>query len=509
MATLQQEARALGDPTRHTIFRYIAGSREPVDVAELTDLFGVNHNAIRQHLSKLLEVGLVVEHTARPGRPGRPRLLYELAPGVESRWGVTGPYERLSLLLAEVIRTGSRPVEVGRRAGRAAADQSEQSGDRIEDVATEMTRQGFDPEVRRRGARAEVVLHSCPFATAASADPDTVCELHLGIAEGLVEGTDTVVDDLVRKDPRRARLPAPAARRAEDVSGPIEEGGDPACWAHLFVAELSSSEGAAKGGAPDRRVQSATVQEIVAALAEQHRELAGLLDPLPNDSWELPSRCPGWSVADVVLHLAQTDELALGSVTGEFAGAMERLAGGFAAADSVDGGADAMVAAQRGASSTEVRERWRRGAFELRRALAAADPSARVPWVVGDLAARTLATTRLAESWIHTGDVLTALGRPIVASDRLRHIVRLAWRTLPYAFAGAGQELSGPVELDLTGPTGEGWDFVPEEPAATIITGSALDLCHVAGQRADAAGTSLAGTGPDASAVLELIRTFA
>jgi uncharacterized protein (TIGR03084 family) len=251
------------------------------------------------------------------------------------------------------------------------------------------------------------------------------------------------------------------------------------------------------------------VHDIVAALAEQHRELAGIIDPLTNEDWARPTRCPGWSVSDVVLHLAQTDDLARASVTGGFDLALERLTAGATAAATIDEGAEALVVAQRGASSTEVRERWRRSAFELRRALAEVEPSARVPWVVGDMTARTLATTRLAECWIHTGDVLQALGRPIVATDRMRHIVRLAWRTLPYAFARAGRELSGPVELDLTGPAGEGWDFVPDEPAKTFITGPALDLCEVAGQRARAADTALSGSGPDAEAVLELIRTFA
>ncbi len=251
------------------------------------------------------------------------------------------------------------------------------------------------------------------------------------------------------------------------------------------------------------------MQEILAALAAQHQELAGLLDPLPNDGWSTPSRAEGWTVADVVLHLAQTDELALASVAGGFAGASELLTGAFSGASSVDDGADAMVAAERGRSSSEVRERWRRSSFELLRLLKHADPSARVPWVAGEMAVRTLATTRLAESWIHTGDVLVALGRPVEPSERLRHIARLAWRTLPYAFAQAGLELSGPVELDLTGPTGEGWDFVPEDPPATVITGSALDLCLVAGQRARAVDTGLSGFGPDCKAVLELIRTFA
>jgi predicted ArsR family transcriptional regulator len=204
MATLQQEARALGDPTRHAIFRYVAASDAAVDVAELTDVFGVHHNAIRQHLAKLLEVGLVIEQTARAGRPGRPRLLYELAPGVDSRWGVTGPYERLSLLLAEVVRTGASPQEVGRRAGRALRTDEPRADGELGELVEVMADQGFDPELRQRGARAELVLRACPFATTALVDPDTVCALHLGIAEGAAEGTAVVVDDLVRKHPLRA-----------------------------------------------------------------------------------------------------------------------------------------------------------------------------------------------------------------------------------------------------------------------------------------------------------------
>lgn len=203
-ATLQEEARALGDPTRHAVFRYVAGAAAPVDVAELTRLFGLNHNAIRQHLAKLVDVGLLAEATQRGGRPGRPRLVYEVAPGVDSRWGVTGPYERLALLLTEVIRTGSRLVDVGRRAGREMKVPPGSAGDEVDDMAAAMARQGFEPEVRRKGRQAEVVLQACPFVAAAEADPDVVCELHRGIAEGLAEGTSLEVEELVRKAPTRA-----------------------------------------------------------------------------------------------------------------------------------------------------------------------------------------------------------------------------------------------------------------------------------------------------------------
>jgi predicted ArsR family transcriptional regulator len=202
--SLQEEARALGDPTRHAIFRYIAGAPTPVDVPELTDLLGLNHNAIRQHLAKLVAAGLVVQSTApRTGR-GRPRLTYRVAPGVESRWGVVGPYERLSVLLTEVIRSGRTPVEVGREAGRQMRGDLDESHDGVGGLTATMAQQGFAPVVRRRGARTRVVLERCPFVSTVLADRETVCQMHLGLAEGLVEGTGTAVDELVAKDPRRA-----------------------------------------------------------------------------------------------------------------------------------------------------------------------------------------------------------------------------------------------------------------------------------------------------------------
>ena len=141
--------------------------------------------------------------------------------------------------------------------------------------------------------------------------------------------------------------------------------------------------------------------------------------------------------------------------------------------------------------------------------MATGDPHLRVEWVVGRLSLRTLTTTRLAETWIHTGDVATALDRPLVPTTRLEHIARLAWRTLPYAFTRAGRELHGPVAFLLDGPGGATWSFVPDEPASTTVRGDALELCLVAARRVDPAATALTAEGPDADAVLELVRTYA
>ena len=199
---LQEQARALGDPTRHAIFRHISQAGRAVGIAELNDQFPFNHNAIRQHLAKLVAAGLVVETKAPTTGRGRPRLVYEINPAVEGQWGTTGPYERLSRLLVEVIRTGLDPEEVGRRAADVFRVPSP-SGDMVADVSAAMARQGFEPEVRPQRGGAEIVLHNCPFATTAVADRDTVCALHLGIAEGLTDATATVTE-LVAHDPRKA-----------------------------------------------------------------------------------------------------------------------------------------------------------------------------------------------------------------------------------------------------------------------------------------------------------------
>lgn len=207
MTTLQEQARALGDPTRHAIFERIANATGPTDVAELTHHFGLNHNAIRQHLAKLVNAGLVTEEQATGGGRGRPKLLYRLDPAAESRWGVVGPYERLSVLLAEMLRTGDSAFDVGRRSVNGLRPDQANGEDPLSLVVDVMERQGFEPEVRNaRGRRVDVVLHRCPFESAVLADPDTICDLHLGIAEGVANltGDRLAVDELVAHDPRRA-----------------------------------------------------------------------------------------------------------------------------------------------------------------------------------------------------------------------------------------------------------------------------------------------------------------
>jgi uncharacterized protein (TIGR03084 family) len=252
------------------------------------------------------------------------------------------------------------------------------------------------------------------------------------------------------------------------------------------------------------------VDAVLEDLEAEHLSLKTMLDGLSEEQLLSPTRCEGWDVTDVLIHLAQSDEMAIGSALGRFDAVLNELTDGLqGGSSSVDEGVALIVARERGSAKGNLVDRWWSTANRLVEVLDQSDLSKRVMWVTGELSARSMATTRLAETWIHSADIASAVGVVQEPTDRLRQIARLAWRTLPYAFTSTGRTLTGPVAFHLTSPSGEDWDLVPDEPALTTIVGSASDLCDVASRRVPASATGLVADGPDAEEVLALVRTYA
>ena len=236
-------------------------------------------------------------------------------------------------------------------------------------------------------------------------------------------------------------------------------------------------------------------------LAAEQDRLAGLLGSLDDQQWSSSSGATGWSIADVVLHLAQTEEAAVAAVGHAGTPQMWRRS-----EESVDDAADAAVRSQRMAGAA-VFERWQAARRASVAALRSADPSVRVPWVASTLTPATLATTRLAEHWAHGLDITDPLRLPFPDTDRLRHIAWLGHRTLPYACQVAGIE-AHEVYCELTAPGGDTWRFGPES-AESRISGSAGEFCRVGARRLAPEQTSLITTGPHAADALRVLRNYA
>lgn len=194
------QARALAAPTRRSIVDVLVEADRDVTVAELAAHLGLNHNGVRKHLAQLVAAGLVTEHRESRSAPGRPRLLYRLAPG--STADVDAPYRRLAVLLATALARDEDPAVVGRD---AVGPRQPASGPPVEQLAARLAAEGFEPMVRRRGQRADLVLQRCPFAAAVDANPAVVCRMHLGMAEGAAAALGGLsVEGLAAKDPHRA-----------------------------------------------------------------------------------------------------------------------------------------------------------------------------------------------------------------------------------------------------------------------------------------------------------------
>jgi len=245
-----------------------------------------------------------------------------------------------------------------------------------------------------------------------------------------------------------------------------------------------------------------TPPDVIEDLAAEQDHIEALLGKLSPADWLTPSAAAGWTIADVVLHLAQTEEGVAATL-----GAGSPPVSWADYGSTVDDAMDAMVREQR-AEPAAVFERWRAARRASVAALRAADPQRPVPWVAAPLKPPALATTRLAEHWAHAAlDIAPPLGLDYPDTARLRHVAWLGHRTLPYAFRLAGEPVV-PVFCDLTGPDGSAWRF--GDPAAeNVVSGSAGAFCRVGAQRLAPSASGLQTRGPYGEVALRVLRNYA
>lgn len=191
--------------TRAALLETLQDQPEPTSLPALVAKSGLHPNTVREHLDGLRRVGLVERTAARPSGRGRPGWLYTATP--QSHEDPRPEYAGLAAALAAVIaRTSPDPERDARSAGadwgrRLAHDTPlDASQDRRQPGSTggagdeEPARRtvtelfddmGFAPEPDHDAT--EVRLTRCPLLEAAHQQPDIVCSVHLGIAEGALE----------------------------------------------------------------------------------------------------------------------------------------------------------------------------------------------------------------------------------------------------------------------------------------------------------------------------------
>jgi uncharacterized protein (TIGR03084 family) len=232
---------------------------------------------------------------------------------------------------------------------------------------------------------------------------------------------------------------------------------------------------------------------LLADLRDEHDVLDALVTARDAGEWDTPTPAAGWSVADTVEHLWRSEVAAAASVR--------------EGRDPLAGGHEPYVAP----GPPELLDAWRDARAATLAAFAAVDDRDRVPWGGRDMAARSLATARLMETWAHGLDCFAALGVTAVDTARLRHVAWLGWKTLPHAFAVARvAPMASPdsVRVELLAPDGSSeWTYGSVD-AHDLVRGPAGDWCRVVTQRFRQGRPRLVARGPLAEQALGVARAF-
>lgn len=245
---------------------------------------------------------------------------------------------------------------------------------------------------------------------------------------------------------------------------------------------------------------------IVDDLAAEQAVLDDLVGNLDEEQWGTPSPAAGWNVRDEIAHLAFFDDVALDSLTGRGESRFAELEDAMRS-----GAADFVRSPGAGRSGREVLASWREARTAEVEAFRRIDPTDRVPWGPNRMAAASLCTARLMETWAHGLDCFMALGVQTVDGERLRHVCHIAYRAIPNALLQAGLAMSAPLDdlvVEVCSPAGALWRFGRKD-APNRIEGTASEFARVGVRRMSLAKAStLRATGPLAKSALAHLKAY-
>jgi predicted ArsR family transcriptional regulator len=182
---------ALAVPSRRRLLDILRAADSPMDAAALAEAVGLHLTTTRFHLDVLGQARLVHRFVDRGGRPGRPRVLYQVLDEASAdQAGSDDSYQELAAVLAEALDgesdlTRQRAEDAGRRWAETQVPVQDVSWeDAIGQVGDVFARLGFAPRVVDDRDGRHLELTACPFRDVARDHPQVVCAVHAGLLQG-------------------------------------------------------------------------------------------------------------------------------------------------------------------------------------------------------------------------------------------------------------------------------------------------------------------------------------
>lgn len=203
---------ALAEPARRDLYLYVAGQPEPVSRDQAAATTGMPRHAVKFHLDRLVDEGLLeVEFRRLSGRQGpgagRPAKLYRRAAREVSVSLPERHYELAARILADAVRDvgDSEPIlaavaRAAAAAGRGVAAQTRAIGTTAMgapgSAADILASCGYEPRI----IGDQMILVNCPFRSLAVDHTELVCGMNLEFIRAMTREAG-LADVDVRLDP--------------------------------------------------------------------------------------------------------------------------------------------------------------------------------------------------------------------------------------------------------------------------------------------------------------------
>lgn len=199
-------ARTLASGSRVDLLHRLQDGGEHT-IGELAAATGLHENTTREHLQRLVADGFAQRAPERRTVRGRPRMVYRAVSADDLRTDpraqdrIEESIARVALtrvLLEGLGREVGSSVSAAQAAGRAMADDpalrsvppravpgASEADRQLDALEGHLERLGFDPELDR--SQLEFHLYRCPFLDLARSRPEVVCNVHLGLVQGVLD----------------------------------------------------------------------------------------------------------------------------------------------------------------------------------------------------------------------------------------------------------------------------------------------------------------------------------
>ncbi|MED1951616.1 helix-turn-helix transcriptional regulator [Brevibacillus centrosporus] len=199
----QKLTSALADPTRFSIYQYVAYSKDPITVTDVAEHFSIHPNVARLHLTKLEDVHLLSAVSDKSGKGGRPSRLYSLSDQVVSLQFPPRDYQLLAdIAIESLLSLGEAGeaalIKMGYRIGTEMAKRAvAKSGlklatatmeEKLSHIQRLVVAQGLKPDIEAlQDGILRFRVNNCTFSDTAKKHPTAVCQMHNALLMGIFE----------------------------------------------------------------------------------------------------------------------------------------------------------------------------------------------------------------------------------------------------------------------------------------------------------------------------------